>query len=108
MLGSFCQERKVASGRCSRYSSIARRSAGGFYCVGSQDNQLPGGFLTATLLWCRRDSQWSHRLQIVLSPLQEDNSRSAGLAHRFTPYRFRFLALLPTASPFSSAQYHAL
>ena len=27
MLGSFCQERKVASGRCSRYSSIARCSA---------------------------------------------------------------------------------
>ena len=28
-------------------------------------------------------------------------------AHRFTPYRFRFLALLPAASPFSAAQYHA-
>ena len=27
MLGSFCQERKVAFGRCSRYSSIARCSA---------------------------------------------------------------------------------
>ena len=26
-------------------------------------------------------------------------------AHRFTPYRFRFLALLPAASPFSAAQY---
>ena len=46
-------------------------------------------------------------LHCCFHDLAECTDLAGAAAHRFTPYRFHFLALLPAASPFSAAQYHA-
>ena len=52
-----------------------------------------------TLWWCGINNDFDGAAECT--------GLAGAAAHRFTPYRFRFLALLPAASPFSAAQYHA-